>query len=120
MRIEDVYPSKYVRGEDLAGKPVTLTIVRVVLEAMCPGQGAPATQKPVIYFEKAKKAVIMSRALWIQIAAITGDDDTNTWKGKKIQLYPEKMTVAGQPRIAIRARQALEIPTAMIEEEKKS
>jgi hypothetical protein len=115
MRIEDVYPRKYATGEDFAGKAVTLTIREVVMESMCPKQGAPIAQKPVIYFHGAKKAVVMGRPLWVQIAAILGSDDTNTWSNKRIQLYPERMIVGGQAKIAIRARQAPEIPATMAE-----
>lgn len=121
MRLNDIYPPKYATGADLAGKPATLTISHVSMESMRPGPGAPATNKPVMYFARASRGVILGRALWMQIAALLGSDDTDTWTGKRIQIYPEPMTVAGKPRIAIRARQApngeTQPPAAMVEEE---
>lgn len=105
MKITDMFPKKYASGEDLNGKPVTLTIVRIALEEMHPQPGAPASKKYVLYFNGAKRGVILTRPLALQIATIHGDE-TDNWKGKRIQLYPEPMNVAGQARVAIRARTA--------------
>ena len=105
MNINDMFPRKYAAGEDLAGKPVTLVINRIEAEQMRPNPAAPLVDKWVCYFHRAVKGVILSRTLANQIAAIHGPD-TTTWPGKKVQLYPEPMTVAGIKRVAIRARPA--------------
>lgn len=104
MKLRDLYPSRYATGEDLAGKEVSLTIAGVSIEAMRPGPGQPEKQKPVLYFKEAKKGVVMSRTLARQIAKVLGSDDTDQWTGKKITLTGELMTVAGEPRIAIRMK----------------
>lgn len=123
MKLETIYPKKYAAGEDLAGKPATLTITTVRMESMHPGPGAPATDKPVLYFQRATKGVILTRVLWQQIATILGSDETDTWTGQRVQLYPEAMTVAGKPRVAIRARKApngeTPAPAAMVEDEEE-
>jgi hypothetical protein len=104
MRISQLFPKKYANGEDLAGKTPTLTISAVTLETMhLPG--APAEEKPVIWFNTATKGIILTPTLARQIAEIHGDD-TDTWTGRKIQLYTLAMTVAGKPRQSIRARRA--------------
>ncbi len=59
----------------------------------------------MIYFAGATKGVILSPTLTRQIAAIHGDD-TEAWSGKRVQLYPDPMRVAGKDRVAIRARPA--------------
>lgn len=104
MKISETFPRKYATGEDIK-QPVSLPIARVVMEQMHPQPGSPAENKPVIYFEGANRGIILNRTLALQIAAIHGDE-TAAWTGKKIQLYTEKMRVAGQDRIAIRARPA--------------
>ncbi len=104
MKITDMFPRKYVTGEDLQGKPVTLVISRLGTEEMRPGPGAQPQTKFVVYFEQAKKGVILSRTLATQIAEIAGSDDTDNWIGKKVTLYPQPMTVAGRQVVAIRAR----------------
>ena len=123
MKLEEIYPRKYATGEDLGNKPATLTISAVTMETMHPAPGQPAVTKPALHFARATKAVILSRPLWIQIAAALGDDNTDTWPGQRIQIYPEPMTVAGKARIAIRARKSpngeTTPPPAMIEEEEE-
>lgn len=104
MKLSDMFPRKYASGEDLNGKPATLTIANTRTEKMRPQAGAPEVQKFVVYFQGADKGVILSRTLAYQIADITGSDETTDWTGKQITLYPQPMTVAGKKRIAIRAR----------------
>lgn len=110
MKISELFPRKYATGEDLAGKTPTLIISRVVLESMHPQPGKPAENKPVIYFEKATKGIILTAPLARQLAALLGDD-TEKWTGKRVQLFTEAIRVAGQERTAIRARQAPNGPT---------
>ena len=105
MKISEIYPKKYANGEDLKGKPFTFTVSRVEFEALHPQPGAPAINKPVLYFAETSKGIILGPTLARQAAAILGDD-TDQWPGKRITIYPEKMTVAGQLRTAIRARRA--------------
>lgn len=110
MKVRDMYPSRYATGEDLAGNPATLTIAGVTTESMRPGPGQPEKEKFVIYFKEAKKGVVLSRTLARQIARALGVDDSDGWTGKKITIYPEPMTVAGEPRIAIRAKLHEQLP----------
>lgn len=104
MKVSDMFPSKYLAGADMAG-PVTVIIAEVRPEPMYkPGVGQ--TTGFVMYCEKASKGVVLSRPLAKQIAQALGADDTEAWKGKRITLYPEPLTVAGVARVAIRARAA--------------
>lgn len=104
MRIDQMFPRKYATGADLDGKATTLTIAQMQPERMRPARNAPEQTKYVVYFAEAQKGVILNRTLAGQIAQITGEDDTDNWTGRRITLYPQPMKVAGQDRIAIRAR----------------
>jgi hypothetical protein len=104
MKVSDMFPTSYVSGADLKGKAFRVTIARVEAEELRPVRNAPPETKYVVYVEQSKKGVILSRTLAVQIAAIVGSDETRDWVGKSITIYPEPMTVAGKPRIAIRAR----------------
>lgn len=110
MKLREMYPSRYATGEDLGGKPVAMTILGVVAELMRPGPGQPEKEKFVIYFQGAKKGVVLSRTLARQIARAVGSDDTEAWTGKKVTLIPEPMTVGGEPRIAIRVQLPAQAP----------
>jgi len=100
-----MFPSRFATGRDLNGQPVTLTIARVAQEEMRPGGGQPV-RKWVAYFEGARKGVVLTRTLAQQIAEAVGADDTDAWPGRRVTLYPERVIVAGQERITIRARPA--------------
>ena len=117
MKISEMFPTRYATGEDLAGKPVSLTIASLRSEQMHPQPGAPAVSKWVLYFAHATKGVILSAPLARQIADALGDD-TDAWPGKRITIYPLPMTVAGRACIAIRARPATNgessLPTGLL------
>jgi hypothetical protein len=107
MKISKMFPKRYATGEDLQGKTITLTIVKITAEKMHPQPNAPEADKWVIYFKEAKKGIILSRTLANQIAEVLGSDETDEWLGKRITVYPQPMTVAGRKVIAIRAHAAI-------------
>jgi len=105
MNINQMFPKKYANGGDLNGKDVTLIIRAIVFEKMhLPGQAEQT--KPVIYFEKASKGIILSSALGYSIAKALQNEETDEWPGKRVTLYPVPMKVAGKDEIAIRAKAA--------------
>lgn len=104
MNVNDMFPSKYLKGLDLQGQ-ITVTIAGVKVEKMYkPGEGQ--SDAYVLICEKATKGVILTKTLAHQIAVICGSMVTDDWKGKRVTLYPEPMTVAGRDVVAIRARPA--------------
>jgi len=105
MKLDQMYPKKFATGDDLT-KPATLTITRVTSETMHVSANAPAVTKFVVWFNGATKGVILSRTLAGQIAEALGSEETDDWIGKRVTLYPQPMTVAGQARVAIRAHKA--------------
>jgi len=105
MKVDEMFPRKYANGGDLQGKAVTVEIAGVQQEQMRTAGTAPEL-KYVLYVVGGHKGIVLSRTLAQQIAAATGEQDTDKWKGKRVTLYPEPMTVAGVPRIAVRARAA--------------
>jgi len=104
MKLDEMFPSRYVRGNDLQGRAVTVTIARVQTESMRPNPKSPELQKFVLYTVEGKKGVVLSKTLASQISQVLGSDESDDWLGKKVRLYPEPMTVAGVQRVAIRAR----------------
>ena len=99
MNINTLFPRRFATGEDIADKTPTLPIARVTLERMGPEQ----KQKPVLWFNGARKGIVLGAALARQIAALHGDD-TDAWVGKAVQLYTETVRAFGEAHLAIRAR----------------
>lgn len=103
MKVSEAFPRRYVTGEELGGKSFLVTIEAVRPEQMQMQGGRPET-KQVMYLAGTRKGVILSRTLAEQIKEILALDEMDEWAGHKVVLYPEPMTVAGKPRVAIRAR----------------
>lgn len=112
MQLNDIFPKRYARAEELQGKEVTLTIARVVPEKMRPNPKAPEVQKFVVYFREARKGVVMSKSLAYQIAEIAGSEETDDWAGKVIALTTELMDVAGRKVLTFHARRPTNKPVA--------
>lgn len=91
MKMSKLYPSKYLASDDLNGKTVTVKIDHVVLEEV----GAQKDWKPVIYFQKAKKPMVLNRTNANMIASAYGDDSDH-WKGKPVLLRAEKVSFQGR------------------------
>lgn len=106
MKITDIFPSKYVKAADLNGKPVTLTIKKLVMEEML-NHGNEKEVKPVLYFEKATKGFVLNRTNGFIIGALYSVE-TDNWVGKRITIYPTKVRAFGSMQDAIRVRE--EIP----------
>jgi hypothetical protein len=106
MKLHDMFPSRYVKGEELGGRSVTVTISKVQPEKMRPNPQSPEVLRYVLYTKEGKKGVVLSKTTATQIAQAVGSVETDEWIGRQITLYPEPMTVAGVKRVAIRAQGA--------------
>jgi hypothetical protein len=102
MKLNELYPSKYVKGEDLQNRSHTLTIDHIAQEEMTPQQGKPKVEKWILYCQETDKGFILNRTNATVICGLYGD--TDNWKGKRITVYPQPVVVAGTQRIAIRIK----------------
>jgi hypothetical protein len=106
VRVKDAFPSKYLCGEDLDGRAVTVTIEKIVKQRMPARAGIPASDEWVMFFAGKKKGLILRRKLARQVWKIFGTDEMNEWFGRQITLYPETIKIAGEQMVTIRARAA--------------
>lgn len=106
MKISSLFPSKYVKAADLEGRTVTLTITKLVIEEMT-GHNSEKQQKPVLYFQKTSKGLVLNRTNATIIANLYGDE-SDAWAGKRISIYPTRVKAFGQMQDCIRVRE--EIP----------
>lgn len=106
MKMSDVFPSKYVKTADLNGRVVTLTIKGLAIEQMT-NHSNEMERKPVLYFEKATKGLVLNRTNAMTIAALYGDE-SDDWVGKRISIYATKVRAFGSMQDAIRVKE--EIP----------
>lgn len=85
MKAKDVFPSKYLKSEDIDA-PLELTVQRVVLETMVSRTGEDE-QKPVMYFEGGKRGLVLNQTNWNTMVRVTGEHDSDDWYGHKVVLY---------------------------------
>lgn len=96
MKANDVFPSSYLKAEDLGTSSPTVTIFGVKLEKL------GDDEKPVIYFQGKEKGLVLNRTNWNMLAEITGQDDSDNWNGKKVKLYVARVDYQGKRVPAIR------------------
>jgi hypothetical protein len=88
MRVELLFPSKYIRCADLRGKDVTKTIAKVQVDAL-QMKGGKKEKKPVIYFSDSEKMLVLNKTNAMAIAKYLGPE-TDAWAGKQVTLMPAK------------------------------
>jgi len=103
-KVHQMFPSKYVKGEELDGKTFTLTIKLIRQEKMRFNPQSPEAIGWVIYVKETERGIVMGKPLATQLTQILGSDDTDDWIGKQVVFYSEPVMVGGQSRMGIRAR----------------
>ena len=97
----EVFPSRFLKVADLAGKPLEVEIERAPQEEL--GSGAEKEVKTVLYFLGGTKPLPLNMTNWDAVAAIAGDD-TLDWPGHRLELYPTTTTLRGKTVDCIRIR----------------
>lgn len=99
MNINKLFPSRFIKADDLGGKHIALTIARVVLEKVHGESGEE--DKPIVYFKEAKKGLLINKTNAFTIGGLYGPE-TDNWTGKRITLYSTKVKAFGQTTDAVR------------------
>jgi hypothetical protein len=99
MKMSNVFPSKFLKAADLQDRPVTLIMSRVDMEKVVDGE----EEKPVLYFTKAKKGLVLNKTNNKVIMAAYGDD-SDLWEGHPLVLFPAMVDFRGDTVEAIRVR----------------
>jgi len=101
MTSDQIFPSKYLKADDLDGE-MTVTIKSVVLEEL-ESKDRGKQSKPVAYFREFDKGVVLNRTNWGTIAKQHGDD-SDMWVGKQIVLFAMDVEAFGEMVLAIRVK----------------
>jgi hypothetical protein len=100
--IRDLFPSRYLSGEDLKGQDYTLTMRRVVEEEMQVAKNEKGV-KAVLYFQEAKKGMVLNKTNALVIAQLYGNV-IEEWTGKRITIHPKRERAFGNDWVVIRIR----------------
>src|SRR5262249_49607273 len=104
VNFDELYPSKFLRAEDLAGAPLPVTITGVSVEEI------GGEKKVVMRFAKVERALITNKTNGKTVRKLYGPD-TDEWIGKRITLVPTVVDFKGDAVDAIRIRPTA-LPTA--------
>lgn len=97
MKASDVFPGKYLKAVDLGTSTPVVVIAKVVMEKITDDE-----TKPVVYFVGKEKGVVLNKTNFNTIEEITGEPDTDHWKGSRIMLITAKVEFQGKRVLGIR------------------
>ena len=97
--VSELYPSPWLKPEDLAGRAVTVKIVAAQVETIRQFDGTQAP-KLVLTFEKATKRLIVNKTQAKRLAEVTKTEAFADWAGHRVTLKPA-VAQNGKPTIGI-------------------
>lgn len=97
--VDELFPSKWLKADDLRGEDVRLTIQSVDVEEV----GKERERKAVAQFKGTDKALALNKTNFIAIADLHGDN-SDDWGGKPIILYPDRVPFGGKMHDVVRIR----------------
>lgn len=100
MDMDQVFPSKYLKAEDLGKRSHEVTIASVQLEEMKDNDGG-RSMKPMITFEGVEKGIILNKTNTETIKSLYGSE-SDDWIGQKIVIFPSIVVMDGVNKPCIR------------------
>lgn len=97
MKLNEVFPSKYVKADDLKGREVPVVIAGVAMEKL--GDDS----KLVLHFQGKDKGMVCNKTNASRIAYLYGDD-TDEWIGREILLVSEFVEFQGKTVQGLRVK----------------
>ena len=107
MDMRKQFPSKWLSADDLGNREFTMTIRDVKVENMSPQEGQD--NKPVIYFENAKKGLSLNVTNNQTLMGAFGPE-SDDWVGKEVTLYAVDTRFKGKATRGVRVRLPAQAP----------
>ena len=100
MNINDVFPSKFLKANELQGHTPTVTIDRVEVEAV--RSRTKTETKAVLYFRGKVKGMLLNKTNARSVTAIAASARTEDWVGVAVTLYETTATFGTEVHPVIR------------------
>lgn len=97
MKISSAFPGAYLKAVDLQGRAARVTIAECAMEHFDEGD------KPVLRFSGKDRGLVLNKTNAAVIVDAYGDE-TNNWRGRPLELYPDRVMFSGRMVDAIRVR----------------
>ena len=85
MKYNDVFPSEYLKSDDVVGAGEEHQISHVEMEQFTDPKTKEVDTKPVLHFKDIEKKLILNKTNWKSLALCHGPD-SDQWKGKRVVL----------------------------------
>lgn len=99
--LNDLYPTKYIKAEDLRGREYLMTIRAVIMEKVDDKTNKIA---PVIYFTQGQKGLVCNKTNAYAIGSWYGEN-TDYWPGKQVVLFAAYVDFQGKQTLGLRIKQ---------------
>lgn len=86
--VSELYPPKWVRVEDLQGRPATVIIAAVSVEDLRSFGSTDREPRAILSFEGKTRRLILNQTQCKQVAQALGSEAFADWVGKRLQLIP--------------------------------
>ncbi len=100
--MRQAFPSKYMKADDLAGRPMPVQISHVNFENVAPENKAPET-KPVLYFLGREQGLVLNQTNNGTLCLMLGNE-SDMWCNQYIELIPDITQFGGKAVPCIRMR----------------
>lgn len=98
MKKHEMFPSKYLQASEIEGRVIALVVDHFQMEPMPDGE-----MKPVLYFQKAKKGLVLNSTNADFLFSLR--DDAQEWGGLTVEMYHDpNVSYAGRKTGGIRLR----------------
>jgi hypothetical protein len=103
MKTSEAFPSNYLKASDIGTETWRVTIDDIKVEELSNPQTNQRQEKPVLYFRRIKKGLVLNVTNSRAIEAVYGDE-MDDWIGKEIRLFTREVEARGETVQAIRVR----------------
>lgn len=107
---------KTITGDMLTGQNVQMVIRSCEVEKITGPNGT--IEKPVLYFEKSKRPLVLNVTNSKKLAKALGRE-TKAWPGAKVELYAEEISAFGEKTNTVRLK-VVEKPPVLTTEDRKA
>src|SRR5262245_3980657 len=104
MKMNDAFPSKYLKAEDLEEGDLVVIINDAQFETFKDPRTQRDESKPVLHFQGDTKPLVLNKTNYKTISPLRGSDDTDDWSGRKSALYATEVESVGETVLGIRLR----------------
>lgn len=97
IKLNEAFPSKYLKADDLRGQNVRVVIREAVMEEL------GSDHRLIVYFQGKDKGLVCNKTNAESIAFAYGDD-TDMWIGQTIELFGDRTMFQGKMVPCLRVR----------------